>query len=272
MKKIILVVLAFFGASAVWAQAPALYPIVGASPATMPQTTVKVLLTVERDAVAKGPYARYAQKYLGVIAPLADREDYSIVAAQLDYADPTHAPAVIQQPSHTPDNEFGRVNIDRLSSSEKSAEEMAREAANTIFKLRQQRMDILTGDASELFPSGLGEAIAEINRLEQEYLELFLGKRTRTFAVHVLDVVPVAGKAEYVAGRFPDAGGEQVVVTLTPEGGARAVEPLKGDKRPVTQYRVADFATAVLTVGGRELATARIPVYQFGATITGPIL
>jgi hypothetical protein len=272
MKKIVFAVLALMAAGAAGAQAPALHPIVGTSPATTPQTTVKVYLTIERDAVRTGPYARYAQKYLGVIAPLSDRADYVVLAGRIDYADPAHRPETIAQPPLAFDNEFGRVSIDRTSTSGLGTEEMAREAANTLFRLRQQRLDILTGDAGELYPSGLGEALAEINRLEKEYLELFLGKRTRTAEVREFDVVPVAGKAEYVVAEIPAAGGEQVVLTLVPEGGARAVEPLKGDKRPTTQYRVADFAAATLRAGTRELATARIPVYQFGVTITGPVL
>ena len=38
----------------------------------MPQTTVVVDITVARESVVTGPYARFAQKYFGVIAPLAD--------------------------------------------------------------------------------------------------------------------------------------------------------------------------------------------------------
>lgn len=257
-------------AMAAAAQAPAVYPVVAVSPATMPQTTVKVYLTVERDAVRTGPYARYAQKYLGVIAPLADREDYSILSARLDYTDPAHTAASAVEPSYTPDDEFARVGVDRMSVGDKSTEEMAREAANTIFRLRRQRIEILTGDAGELYPSGLGEALAEIARLEKEYLELFLGKRTRTVEVREFDVVPVAGRSDYAVCRIPAEGGVQVVLTLAAEGVARAVEPQKGDRRQVVPYRVADFAKCALSAGGRELAAARIPVYQFGVTIMAP--
>ncbi len=272
MKKILFTALAFFAATFAWAQAPALYPIVGTSPATTPQTTVKVYLSVERDAVSTGPYARYAQKYLGVIAPLANRVDYVVLEGHVDYEGPGHCPESVERPAHTFDNEFPRVTVDRISSNDRGSEEMAREAANTIFRLRQQRLEILAGDAGELYPSGLGEALKEISRLEGEYLELFLGKRTRTVEVREYDVVPVAGKSEYPVARIPEENGEQVVVSLKPEGGARAVELLKGDRRPQTQYRVADFAACTLRVGGRELDTARIPVYQFGVTITGPVL
>lgn len=272
MKKIFLAAIALFATTLAWAQAPAIYPIVGTSPATTPQTTVKVYLTVEREAIQTGPYARYAQKYLGVMAPLANRVDYIVREGCIDYADPAHQPESIERPVPAFDNEFQRVSIDRRSSNDRGSEEMAREAANTIFRLRQQRLDIIAGDAGELYPSGLGEVLNEITRLENEYLELFLGKRTRSIEVREYDVVPVQGKAEYTVCRIPAEDGEQVVISLKPEGGARTVELLKGDRRPQTQYRVADFATCVLRVGGRELDTARIPVYQFGVTITGPAL
>ena len=38
----------------------------------VPQTTVVVDITVARESVVTGPYARFAQKYFGVLAPLAD--------------------------------------------------------------------------------------------------------------------------------------------------------------------------------------------------------
>ena len=38
-----------------------------------PRTILAVDVTVERDQTLTGPYARYAQKYLGVRAPLADK-------------------------------------------------------------------------------------------------------------------------------------------------------------------------------------------------------
>ena len=54
----------------------------------MPQTTVVVDITVARESVVTGPYARFAQKYFGVIAPLADKETYTLRSAVVSRYDP----------------------------------------------------------------------------------------------------------------------------------------------------------------------------------------
>ena len=52
----------------------------------MPRSVVAVDLTVERTAVLCGPYARYAQKYLGVRAPLTDKTTWRIADARIALA------------------------------------------------------------------------------------------------------------------------------------------------------------------------------------------
>ena len=43
-----------------------------------PRTILAVDVTVEHDVTLSGPYARYAQKYLGVRAPLTDKTVWSV--------------------------------------------------------------------------------------------------------------------------------------------------------------------------------------------------
>lgn len=293
MKKLILSALALVIGANLMAQTPPAYPIhlsdsPSASQSVMPYTTIKVYLTVERETVLAGPYARYAQRYLGVMAPLADRTVYRTVSARLDYADPerTPEPIVVQQAagervvSHVAGGSgFVRAMPDKVSATDKSTEEMARDAANTIFALRRQRLEILTGDAGELYAGGLEATFTEMARMEDEYLALFLGKQTVTTGTVEIDVVPQQGKTNYIACRFTeqdgllpesDFGGQPVVLTLVPEGGATPTAAAKADKRQMVQYRVADFCDCKLTYGQTELARRRIPVYQFGINITAP--
>ena len=48
-----------------------------------PRTILAVDVTVEHDVTLSGPYARYAQKYLGVRAPLTDKTVWSVTGAQI---------------------------------------------------------------------------------------------------------------------------------------------------------------------------------------------
>lgn len=296
MKKIIISVLsvvALFVSSDLFAQEPPAYPLYfadtpDAPAAMMPYTTVKVYLTVEKETVRTGPYARYAQKYLGVMAPLADRMVCRIIGAQLDYTDPDRkiqsAPQQVETElkivSHVDGGElFTRAQPDRVTNFDKPIEEMARDAANTIFNLRRQRLEILTGDAAELYMGGLEAALAEMLRLENEYLALFLGKQTIEVTTTEIDVVPQSGRTNYIVCRFSEGGGvlpdsdlsgQPVVLTIFPENGVRATVPVKGDKRQMQTYRIADFTECKLTLGSRELAKRRIPIYQFGVNVSAP--
>ena len=85
-------------------------------------------------------------------------------------------------------------------------EDAAREAANTIFSLRRHRIELITGEAGEnVFGEGLKAALAEIERLEQSYLELFLGKRVVTTETRRYVVYPQSDKKQYIVCRFSAA-------------------------------------------------------------------
>lgn len=295
MKKSITLVLAttaLFAASAASAQAPAMYPVNVSGQSGAPYTTIKAQITVEKESVRTGPYARYAQKYLGAMAPLADRDTYTIKSARMDYADPgrkiaerpMQATAGCGRPmvvSHVAGGaEFSLATPDRTSSLEKSTETMAREAAETIFTLRKRRFDLVTGEAGEnVYGEGMKAALEEMARIENEYLALFLGKRTVTTMVEEIEVIPDAGRTNYIVCRFTsDAGivpqsdlsGQPVVLSITPEMSVSAAAPSRNDKRQMQTYRVADFCECRLDFQSTELTRRRIPVLQFGENVSAP--
>ena len=145
-----------------------------------PRTILAVDVTVEHDVTLSGPYARYAQKYLGVRAPLTDKTVWSVLLdgdTYLNAAAP--APASTRVLSHTAsENKFARLQPDKTDMTTPALEDAARTAAAQIFSLRRHRIELVTGEAGEnVFGEGLKAALEEIDRLEQSYLELFLGKR-----------------------------------------------------------------------------------------------
>ena len=86
-SKILLLAGLLFGATAAMAQIPYI-ALEGAMDGadgiavSMPRTVLAVDLTVERTVTLCGPYARYAQKYLGVRAPLTDKTTGSVGGAR----------------------------------------------------------------------------------------------------------------------------------------------------------------------------------------------
>lgn len=291
MKALMITILAATGTLAAVAQAPKAYPVTADASATpaeyaLPYTTVKVKVVMEKEVVRTGPYARFAQKYLGSIAPMNDKEIYSIKSAALDYTDPDRREALVEKPAgrrymmaQEPDTEFPKVQIDRTSATDKAGEEAARAAAEMIFKLRRTRIDLITGEIGErVYGGGLLAALDEIDRLEREYTALFLGKTAVETVEKVFDVIPESGKTSYIVCRYSqsegflpgsDLSGSPVVLTLTPENKLAGAVVRADTKRAANIYRVADWVGCRVTDGNVDLAEQRIPIYQFGANVSG---
>ena len=251
---------------------------------SMPRSVLAVDLSVECSTVLCGPYARYAQKYLGVRAPLTDKTTWSIAGARIalagDDAFGAAAPAAdaSRVVSHAASDEaFAALQPDKTSATVYSLEDAARMAAEQIFSLRRHRLELITGEAGEnVFGEGLKSALAEIERLEQSYLELFLGKRIVSTETRRYVVCPQADKKQYIVCRFsPAAGllpdtdlsGDIVLLQIEPSGAAKSDLEAGPKETQVVACRVADPSTCIVVSGGREYARAVLPVFEFGRTI-----
>ena len=208
----------------------------------IPTSPLAVDLTVEKEVVTVGPYARYAQKFLGVRGALSDKTLYSVRAARValldrDATTASEVPAgEVRATSYLGDAEtFSRVPFDKRSLVDESLETAARNAANTLFAIRRHRMELITSEAGEhVFGAGLQAALAELDRQEQAYTELFLGKRVTTTSVERITVVPDAGKQKYILCRFsPDQG---AAARQRPDGRRGAVAARQGERRFVHPY------------------------------------
>ncbi len=295
---------------------------------TLPRTAVSVTITMRREVVRKGPYARYAQKYLGAIAPLADKELYSITSAVLGYEDTsdpskcytidaaeqfagflTHtdggfitsaiggSPTVAKHSENISvvnqapvpvsnvicDTAFVKAGLDRTSSVEQSPEAMAADAANMLFTLRKRRFDLITGEAGEnVYGSGLFAAIAEMSRLENEYVALFMGKQSVQEITREYIIVPDSGKINHIVCRFSDQSGllpdndlsgKPVVLEIKAESKGVATAPKRNpkDTRPALYYRIPVSTNARVLDGKDEIARQRIPLAHWGAIIDVPV-
>ena len=112
----------------------------------IPTSPLAVDLIVEKEVVTVGPYARYAQKFLGVRGALSDKTLYSVKAARValldrDATTASEVPAgEVRATSYLGDAEtFSRVPFDKRSLVDESLETAARNAANTLFAIRRHR-------------------------------------------------------------------------------------------------------------------------------------
>lgn len=253
---------------------------------SLPRTVLAVDVQVEHDVTLAGPYARYAQKFLGVRAPLTDKSLYAVSGAKvslLDAAASLAAPAepaarrVEEQRYADAEGEFPRLQADKNSLSVRTLEEAAEEAASTIFALRRHRLELISGDAGEhVFGEGLRAALDEIARQEQLYLELFLGKHVLTTQTRRFVVYPDAGNRQYIVCRFSaadgllpdnDLSGDIVLLQIEPTGASVAVPEASPKESSAVTCRVAAPATCSVICGGKEFSRTVLPLFEFGRTV-----
>lgn len=247
-------------------------------------TTLQVALTTQREAIKAGPYARFAQKYLGVVAPLADRTTTTITAATLaalQSGEPSASPVAAPPPASI---DFPELPVDKRDLTPRSLDEAAREAALTIFSLRKARVELITGMAGEnVFGEGMRAALDEFSRLEAEYTALFLGKKTIQTALHTRDVVPARGETQRVVARFldgegllasDDLTGEPIVLEMKVVGDIAAPAPTTGRpsrNAPATQRTLLPAQVDCrLSFGAQTLASGRFAVSQMGVWVDVP--
>lgn len=247
-----------------------------------PSTTLAVDITVKRVETVTGPYARYAQRYFGVIAPLADKCTYTIEAVRIGTPEDCGATTgCLTTTAEAAPAEFPRVLPDKMSSATVTTEEAAAQAARRIFELRKRRIELVTGEYAEtVYGAGLSAALERMDAMEAELLELFFGKRSVTVTTRRVLVVPAADAAATVVCRFRDTAGilsaddlsgEPVMLECRPQGlAARLLAPegRRGKSSNDAAWMVQDLVSCRVTYGREELADATIPMYQFGVATT----
>ena len=237
-------------------------------------TTLKVKVVIEYDEFEAGPYARYAQKLLGTRASFVNRAEYRVVGADV---------ALMDDNDHGFTQNFDRfeghsisdqkIQIDRMTTSEMSVESAARQAAETIFKLRKARLEMITGEQGEgVFGGGLESALREIERLESAYLELFYGRRALSYETRTYVLPLTSDNTSMTISRFSvddglvaldDLSGDVIFLNINPSD----MEYPASDEKGVIAIRYANNAEVSVCLGNRVLVSRVMPIYEFGETV-----
>lgn len=184
---------------------------------------------------------------------------------------------------------YSRVAVKQEIIVEKSLEKRAAETAAMIFDIREKRYQIVTGDTDATYSGeAMGAAVAEIARLEKEYMTMFTGYSEKSIQQMRCEVVPEKGRTMYVAFRLSDTAGllpaddlsgKPVVLEITPVPVPEPANPVekKSDGKKLSRnviyamYRVPAVCSVKLTDGTGVLLNSRLPVYQFGYDTTFPL-
>ena len=310
---------------------------------SLPSTSLVLDVEAVKESFYAGPYARYAEKYLGIKARQKDETRWEIsrlgltpmveadlarrytiavkksapdlsflklssaglvafadgglgsgqtwrfpISGSADFSDRgvssnLKSEATTLYRGERNESAYSRVSVQQNMVVEKSLEQKAAEAAQTIVRLREQRLQIVTGDTDATYSGeAMGAAVAELTRLEEEYLSLFTGYSDFQTMNVSFDVVPSADRESqmYVAFRISDTAGpvpsdnlsgRPVVMEIVPQetsvpaGGSVAV------KTPTVNYLIPAVCTVKVKDGSDLLIQTRVPIYQLGILGSMPV-
>jgi hypothetical protein len=187
------------------------------------------------------------------------------------------------------DSVFVKVPVHKTIVIEKSLEDKAREAADFIFLLRKRRFDLLAGDADFVAEGKAVEAVlAEIRRLEGEYLKLFIGQIHQQYFVSTFNYLPdQENKGSAILFRFSpskgvlpvaDLSGAPIIIATTIDEQWQSLDLFsslsaeKGKPRSdAFYYRLPVPISIRVSFGQSELLQTQQLAYQFGTLVRVPI-
>ncbi len=245
-----------------------------------PVTTIAVDISLQTTSFKAGVYARYAQKYLGERAPLTNKESTTVEGAQILLAPHDYiAPKEVKQQEVVVKSPAYELPIDRTSADITLPELAAQEAASRIFANRKVCQELISGDVGEgVFGAGLEVALDRFDRIESEYLSLFMGREVQSTQIERFYVDISSDMRRYMICRYDaqrglisanELDGEPIYLQITPSQvqDTTVVTTMSKSAREVT-YILPNRAQCDLYVGGEIISSKRLPLYSFGGRTT----
>jgi hypothetical protein len=284
----------------------------------LPKTTLMVTAEVTRITCKAGPYYPYAERYLGVKDAIAEDKVYyeldKVQVVNVGIPDPdqtyliefksgTIAPyacltedgllCTINAPYEPADPEpetikrnkpepVNATNASVFSEELLMAGSTARQAevaAKQIYRIRESRLNILTGEADNLPPDGTAMKIVieQLENQEKALTNLFTGTCSQSSEAYEVSIVPHDDLEQEILFRFSDRlgivdaddfGGAPVYMNLKATERAPALDPkefekkMKGMKGVI--YNVPGKAAIEIQMNRKTLYKGEVPVTQFG--------
>lgn len=292
---------------------------------SLPQTVLRVDFTIEESILQVGPYSEYvdfvgANDYISENKKEYALKDVSVVtSAEVDpnatffvtfnskkgemmdfYLTPKGILNGVGQPGNTPQSVVENV-VDNSSFENdamafkyfygpvgmKDEETLAHDAAEMITTIRQEKMKLLTGYQETAFTLDTYRAMYEdLDAMENEYLSLFIGKRTSKTYTKSIYVTPSKDVTSQTIAKFSkDQGltvgtsglGAAIVVqalslqttSTINQLSQSAVESLTHENKLF--YRIPEMAQVKVTMGNQTLSESRQAIAQYGVFMLAPL-
>jgi hypothetical protein len=282
----------------------------------LPRSSFVVTAEITKVTVKAGAYYRYAEHYLGVkdvatedavyyelakitlvakgvpdpdqmykiifkqktVAPFVYLTSDGLICAINEEYVPEEPPQEIKSEKSTATSPPSSVYTEELLMAG-SITKQAEVAAKQIYRLRESRTDILTGDADNLPPDGesMKIVISKLEDQEKALTKLFTGTETRETVYYDVSILPEDELEHEVLFRFSpqlgildddDLGGEPVYINLTALERAPELNPKEAEKKAKSLrgvvYNVPGRARVEIVRKNNTILKKEFPVVQFG--------
>lgn len=285
---------------------------------SLPKTSLVVDAEVTKVTCKAGPYYKYAEKYLGVkdaitedkvyyelgkidlsnkgmpdadntyivefkggtVAPYAYlTEEGLLCSINTEYAPEGSAQDAAQKKAQAPDKATDASVFSEELLMAGSTAKQAEVAAKQIYRIRESRLNILTGEADNLPPDGeaMKLVIQQLEEQEKTLSSLFTGGRIKETTDFEVTIVPFDNLDKEVLFRFSDQlgivdaddlGGTPVYMNLKAIDRAPQMDAKEAEKKEKTMkgiiYNVPGKAAIEISMNKKTLYKGEAQITQFG--------
>ena len=285
---------------------------------SLPQTHLDLEVVATKTTRKAGPYYQYAEKYLGIPGAITqDSEEWSLTSVKVNpygVPDPDEEylmqfkagsngyivldenglllsintePAVdsiaptapkVKTKSPLDNNDYAKVYSEELLMSASTAK-MAEVAAKQLYRIRESRLNLVTGEVDELPADGesFKLVIQQLDEQEAALTALFMGTTQTETVVKHIDYLPIAESTNEVVFRISDLygvvsadnlSGAPIYLTLKiTEEGQLPVDN-KGNivelPKKALAYTIPGKAVIAISYDGRTYVEEELPIAQLG--------
>ena len=160
-----------------------------------------------------------------------------------------------------------------------STSKQAEVAARQIYRIRESRMNILTGESDNTPPDGVAMKliIQQLEEQEQALMALFIGTTKQTTQIKTFTIAPAEDIKKEVLFRFSkqrgivdadDLGGAPIYLSLTATEKAPILDPKEAAKKAKKMkgiiYNDPGKANVTLTMNAKTIFNGNFHITQFG--------
>ena len=186
--------------------------------------------------------------------------------------------------------DFNDVPVLKDIQQKKTVYEKAKAMAEKIYTLREDRAAIVVGDGyTETMPDGLAlkEIVSSLNRLEQKYLSMFVGKKMQREFNYSFDFVPDSPKkiTQAILFRFStskgivsfnDVSGSPVIIEINSFQNINQIAKFNKKQDHLKRvakidakvhglyYRIPEMGSVKLLIDEKVIAEKKVMIAQFG--------